>query len=52
MRVPISTNIEGVAGIYHRVQTTPGKPEYERAAADDRSRGRRERCQAAGLGRY
>ncbi|ACB25219.1 M55 family metallopeptidase [Methylobacterium radiotolerans] len=31
MRVLISTDIEGVAGIYHRVQTTPGNPEYERA---------------------
>lgn len=31
MRILISTDIEGVAGIYHRVQTTPGNPEYERA---------------------
>jgi len=31
MRVLISTDIEGVAGVFHPEQTRPGNPEYERA---------------------
>lgn len=31
MKVLISTDIEGVAGVVHPEQTTPGNPEYERA---------------------
>ena len=31
MRVLISTDIEGVADVFNRVQTTPGNPDYERA---------------------
>jgi len=31
MKVLISTDIEGVAGVYHPEQTQPGNPEYERA---------------------
>ncbi len=31
MKVLISTDIEGVAGVYHPEQVRPGNPEYERA---------------------
>lgn len=31
MKVLISTDIEGVAGVYHGEQVRPGNPEYERA---------------------
>ncbi|MET3494275.1 M55 family metallopeptidase [Variovorax boronicumulans] len=31
MKVLISTDIEGVAGVYHHEQTRPGNPEFERA---------------------
>jgi D-amino peptidase len=31
MKVLISTDIEGVAGVYHHEQARPGNPEYERA---------------------
>jgi len=31
MKILISTDIEGVAGVYHSEQTRPGNPEYERA---------------------
>jgi D-amino peptidase len=31
MKILISTDIEGVAGVYHQEQTRPGNPEYERA---------------------
>ena len=31
MKILISTDIEGIAGIYHHEQTQPGNPEYERA---------------------
>jgi len=31
MKVLISTDIEGVAGVYHPEQTRQGNPEYERA---------------------
>ena len=31
MKILISTDIEGVAGVYHPEQTRPGNPEYERA---------------------
>jgi D-amino peptidase len=31
MKVLISTDIEGVAGVYHSEQTRPGNPEFERA---------------------
>lgn len=31
MKVLISTDIEGVAGVYHPEQTRPGNPEFERA---------------------
>jgi D-amino peptidase len=31
MRILISTDIEGVAGVYHHEQARPGNPEYERA---------------------
>lgn len=31
MRVLISTDIEGVAGVYHAEQVCPGNPEFERA---------------------
>jgi D-amino peptidase len=33
MRILISTDIEGVAGVFHSQQVTPGNPEYERARA-------------------
>ena len=33
MKILISTDIEGVAGVYHPEQTRPGNPEYERARA-------------------
>jgi D-amino peptidase len=31
MKILISTDIEGVAGVFHPEQTRPGNPEYERA---------------------
>src|SRR5450759_3319558 len=31
MKILISTDIEGIAGVYHHEQTQPGNPEYERA---------------------
>jgi D-amino peptidase len=31
MRVLVSTDIEGVAGVFHNEQVRPGNPEYERA---------------------
>ncbi|MDO8778848.1 MAG: M55 family metallopeptidase, partial [Burkholderiaceae bacterium] len=31
MKVLISTDIEGVAGVYHPEQVRAGNPEYERA---------------------
>ncbi|UHL63892.1 M55 family metallopeptidase [Paralcaligenes sp. KSB-10] len=31
MRILVSTDIEGVAGVFHAEQTRPGNPEYERA---------------------
>lgn len=31
MKILISTDIEGVAGVYHAEQVRPGNPEYERA---------------------
>jgi D-amino peptidase len=33
MRILISTDIEGVAGVFHSQQVTAGNPEYERARA-------------------
>jgi len=31
MKILISTDIEGIAGVYHHEQVRPGNPEYERA---------------------
>lgn len=31
MKILVSTDIEGVAGVYHHQQVRPGNPEYERA---------------------
>lgn len=33
MRILVSTDIEGVAGVFHTQQALPGNPEYERARA-------------------